>query len=570
MSGHTTLLNALNSLDYVPTALEGNTARLQVIYREINSRQQQVQDLERKTKSEYEDVTRAQSTIPKFFRRICQGEEAVNQKLEKEQREYLDAFRVERDARDELAMLMGEKTERERANLDLAKKAKQITELKSKIEELYEELFAGPTPGRITELGHSNEALISFVIYVDYPEEDRAESRLKNAETQYHLTQTSLNKHTTAIPLLMKADKSINTCLNKLEEARSETARLTGEETLKNLSGQLMQSVDLLSSKIAIGEARKLIRQADEACGGSVGAVVGHLDMIPDIPRTREWDGEKFATVVDEQFPAKLDDGLVKLEAARTRLQGEIDKSSARLHGYQNSVQQLLGELQTCQKELADIRLHIMISLTDPAALKAQPGFSAPNADKVGDSDLPRYFDSANTISGEPAVDPNGNISVDIPSYEESQAQVKPVGGFRVSLPNGNAHRDPTPVHAPSGSAPGPGGIGGFRVMVEPSRSPVPSLNLLIPETRWSPMPSPMPSPHLSPLSSRTPIVSLPTTSSQPGPSDSRPISWSRNPYAFAMIHQAGRDNEGPSPPGGWMNDHNPSRAPGEPRKTGH
>ncbi|CAE6515325.1 unnamed protein product [Rhizoctonia solani] len=563
---HATLLNKLNSLDYVTSASEDNIARLQVIDREINSRQQEVEALEKKTKSEYKDLSRAKSTTRQFFRRIRQGEEAVSQKLEKEQKEYLDAFRAERDARDELAMLMGEKTERERAKLDLAEKAKQVAELKTKIEGLYEGLFAGPTPGKIAELGHSNEALISFAIYIDYPEEERAESRLKNVEKQYHLTQTSLNNHATAITLLMRADKTIDTCTNKLKEAGIATAKLTREDTLLNMSEQLVQCSTLLSGRLIASMAQNLIRQADEACGGGVGAVVGPLDMIPNIPRTTEWDGEDFVTVVDEQFPAKLADCLGKLGAARTRLQGEIDKSSTRLNGYQNSVRQLAGELQTCRKELADIRFRIMMSLTDPAALEAQPHFNARNAHEVGDSDLPVYFDSANTISGKPAADPNGNISIGVPSYEESQAQAKPVGGFRVSLPNGDLHRDSTPAYASSGPAPGPGGIGGFRPMVEPNRSPVPSLNLLIPEARWSPMPSP----HLSPLSPKTPIVSLPSTSSQPGPSVPRPISWSLNPYASAMIRRASMDNEGPSLPGGWMDRNSPVRTSGEPRTTGH
>ncbi|EUC67175.1 hypothetical protein RSOL_499950 [Rhizoctonia solani AG-3 Rhs1AP] len=533
---HTTLLNALNSLDYVTAASEDNIARLQVIDREIDSRQRDVQALEKKTKSEYKDLNRAKSTTRQWLLRIRQGEEAVSQRLEKEQKEYLDAFRAERDARDELAMLMGEKTERERARSDLSRKAGQITELKGKIEVLYEGLFAGPTP--------------------DYPEEERAESHLKAIETQYHRTQTYLNKHTTGITLLMKAEKTIRTCINKLNEARTATGKLTREDTLANMSEQLVQCSSLLSARLTASMAHNLIRQADEACGENVSSVVGPLDMIPNIPRTTEWDGEEFVTALDQQFPEKLEECLRKLGEAHTRLQAEINKSSTRINEYQNSVRQFSAKLQNSRKELADTRFRIMISLTDPTALEAQPHSTARNAHETGDSDLPVYFDSTNAIPGTPAVDPNGNISVGVPSYDESQAQLRPIGGFRVSLPNGNNNQGPTPAYAPSGPAPGPGGIGGFRVTVPPNMPPTSPLSLRIPtEHLLSPIPSPM---H-SPLSPKTPIVSLPSPSS-PGPSVPRPISWSLNPYASAMIRRASMDNDGPPFPGGWMDETNPFR----------
>ncbi|KAL5636012.1 hypothetical protein ACGC1H_004728 [Rhizoctonia solani] len=537
---HTTLLNALNSLDYVSAASEDNIARLQVIDREIDSRQRDVQALEKKTKSEYKDLNRAKSTTRQWLLRIRQGEEAVSQKLEKEQKEYLDAFRAERDARDELAMLMGEKTERERARSDLSKKAGQITELKGKIEVLYEGLFGGPTP--------------------EYPEEERAESHLKAIETQYHRTQTYLNKHTTAITLLMKAEKTIRTCINKLNEARIATGKLTREDTLANMSEQLVQCSSLLSARLTASMAHNLIRQADEACGENVSSVIGALDMIPNIPRTTEWDGEEFITALDQEFPEKLEESLRKLGGARTRLQAEINKSSARINEYQSSVRQLSAKLQNSRKELADTRFRIMISLTDPTALEAQPHSTARNAHETGDSDLPVYFDSTNAIPGKPAVDPNGNISVGVPSYEESQAQLRPVGGFRVALPNGN-NQGPTPAYAPSGPAPGPGGIGGFRVAAQSNMPPTSPLSLHIPTEHLSPMPSPM---H-SPLSPKTPIVSLPSPSS-PGPSVPRPISWSLNPYASAMIRRASMDNDGPPFPGGWMEETNPFR----PHANGH
>jgi hypothetical protein len=92
------------------------------------------------------------------------GKDAVTQRVQKEHDEYLEAFRQERHARDQLEMLVGERNEREIAvraldccvgsslnfldqGVDLANKEKVIEECKAKIDALYHGLFAGPTPG---------------------------------------------------------------------------------------------------------------------------------------------------------------------------------------------------------------------------------------------------------------------------------------------------------------------------------------------------------------------------------------------------------------------------------------
>jgi hypothetical protein len=46
---HTRLLNSLSALDYVPAAQEDNTARLEVVKREVITRQQELEALSKKT-----------------------------------------------------------------------------------------------------------------------------------------------------------------------------------------------------------------------------------------------------------------------------------------------------------------------------------------------------------------------------------------------------------------------------------------------------------------------------------------------------------------------------------------
>lgn len=189
-----------------------------------------------------------------------------------------------------------------------------------------------------------------------------------------------------------------------------------------------------------------------------------------------------------------------------------------------------------------------MIRLTNPATLEARTHISAPNAHEVGDSELPVYFDTKNT-AGSPTKDPQGKVSIGVPSYEESQTHTKSVGGFRVELPGSSSQSTASPAYVPQVSmpTPGPGSVGGFRV--PPTNGPShlgPSLKLKIPEPQGSRSPSPT-TPAISLASPQLQVAGPSTNSTQP-----RPNSWSLNPYAAAMVRRATIDNVGLTIPGGW------------------
>lgn len=536
---HTRLLNALNALDYAPAAQEDNIARLTIVNREIEARQQNVLALEKRTKSEYKDLAKAKSPSRQFLLRLRSGGDAVNQRVEKEQKEYIDALRAERDARDELAMLMGEKREREAARTDLAEKVAQINDIKAKMTALYDGLFNGPTP--------------------DYPEEEEAERRYNMAEATYTRTQSDMNKCSTALTLLVRAEATIGTCISHVWEARDATANITVDDTLENVHSQLLQGTSLLAAKIATGIGQNLLRQADESSGCNVNHAVGSLDVVPGVPEYSQWNGREYARWVDPEFPNKLVECLQKLGVARTRLQGEIDKAYAHIEELENMLRQNTVQLQTTRKELADIRCQIMMRLTDPATLEARPRITLHNAHEVGDAELPMYFDSTNT-AGRPTADPQGNVSIGVPSYEESQAQFKPVGGFRVEFP-GDSGAGPAPTYISSVPAPAPapapaigsGSVGGFRGATEAGPSSAPVLSKLK-----------IPEPSKDTSSPTTPVIVAPSASPVPPRQSAssgiqhRSVAWSLNPYASAMIRQASMDDSSPLPPGGWKVETNP------------
>ncbi|KAF8602697.1 hypothetical protein BDV93DRAFT_185522 [Ceratobasidium sp. AG-I] len=306
---HTRLINSLNALDYVPTAQEDNAARLKVVQREVAKKQKELAELEKKTKSEFKDVRKLQSTTRRLVIRFSEGgKDAVTAKVQKEEKEYLEAFRKEREARDELEMILGEKREREAADVDLAQKMTHIEECKEKIEAFYAGLFAGHTP--------------------EYPEEEEAESRFLVAEIDYTAIQSRINRESTALVLLVRAEKALRLCIAKAGEARP-----YAQETVMgtNMFSDLLESNTLLGAIIDAGMARSFLRQAEEALGepGVIGSI-GELNVPRNRPQMNVV-GSSYVPVKDPEFPKKLDAGIKVLQDSHARLQNELSNSHQRI-----------------------------------------------------------------------------------------------------------------------------------------------------------------------------------------------------------------------------------------------
>lgn len=537
---HTRLINSLNALDYVPAALEDNAARLKVVCREATKKQKELADLEKKTKSEFKDVRKLQSPARRFVIRLSEGgKDAVNARVQKEEQEYLEAFRKEREARDELEMILGEKREREAASADLAEKEIHIKECKEKIDALYEGLFAGPTP--------------------EYPEEEEAEQWFMASQFNYNNIQIRINRESTALMLLVRAEKALRLCITKATEARVYAMEVV---LGTNMFSDLLESNTLLGATLDAAMTKNFLRQAEEAlCApGTIGSI-GDLHIPKNHP-TYDVVGTEYVKVRDTEFPKKLDEGIKALQESHTRLQGELSESHQRIAECELRVRQLTKEMQTRRKKLAKVRCEIMIRIADPATIEAHPHASAQNAHEVGDADLPTYVDPS---AAQPTHANGSPTTMAVPTYEQAQAQqgteANTAGGFRMTF---TSQPNSTPRDAPPGfgPAPGPGGIGGFRAMTEmpsaPSGGRRPSLSLRLPEpqvngnSRISLSPLLMPT---TPLTPSTPSSPLDGGLASAGP---RPMSWSHNPYASAMIRQASISEQEPTPPGGWRVETNP------------
>ncbi|KAG9104597.1 hypothetical protein FRC06_001064 [Ceratobasidium sp. 370] len=540
---HTRLLNSLSALDYVPTAQEDNNARLEVVRREVNVKERELAALTKKTKSEYKDTQKLNSSIRRLMIRIRDGgKDAVTQRVQKEEAEYIEAYRQEREARDELNMLIGERDEREIASIDLAHKEQTIKECKEKIEALYQGLFSGPTP--------------------DYPEEEEAERRFNRSKSEYTTCQVQLTNETNALTKLVNAEKALRICINKLRDVQSSTTQnplgLGGDWS------EILVNVQLSSALLDATMVKKFMRDAEACVGRGVIGSVGEITVCTQEYSTEIIDN-RYVRVPLPNLTEKVEQSIQQLQQCHTRLSGELDSCHTRISDHHSRLKHYARDMQTLRKELAKVRCEIMLRVTDPATIHPQTHRSAANAIEIGDTELPTYelSPTADSSSSPTNLNRAASRSFAVPTYEEARAQAQPAGGFRVSLEGASSSGNQAPNYAPPGigPAPGPGGIGGFRVAAAnngadvPSRSP---LSLKIPEPQVNGLSvGRASSPRLAPASPLTPGAS-PTSA---GTSTPRPASWSLNPYAAAMVRRASLGESDPSLPGAWSGSADPLKA---------
>ncbi|KAG9092858.1 hypothetical protein FRC07_011575, partial [Ceratobasidium sp. 392] len=516
---HTRLLNSLSALDYVPTAQEDNNARLEIVRGKVTAKEREVAALVKKTQNEYKDTRKLNSSVRRLMIRIRDGgKDAVVQRVQKEEAEYMEAYRQEREARDELDVLVGERDQREAARVDLVEKEKTIKECKEKIDALYQGLFGGHTP--------------------QYPREEEAERRFNQSQTEYTNCQVQLNNETNALTELAKAEKALRICLAKLHEVHTSIAHTPlgdgGSWT------EVMVNMQLSSAMVDSTMVNKFMRDAEECVGvgviGSIGDVKVHTQKYQV-----KIQGTRYVQVPLPNLPQKIQENIKQLQQCHTRLAGEIDSCHARISDHQSRLKHYARNMQTLRKELAKVRCEIMLGMTDPATIHPQTHRSAANAIEIGDSELPTYDGPSPTedSSSSPTnLNRAASTSFAVPTYEQAQAQAQPAGGFRVTLEGASSPRNQVPDYAPPGigPAPGPGGIGGFRGTTSNDEDNMPGrsqLSLMIPEPQVNGRSAGSPS-----LLAATSLWSPGASPTSPSTPRSRPPSW-LNPYAAAMIRRA-------------------------------
>lgn len=104
-------------------------------------------------------------------------------------------------------------------NIDLKSKVDRYEKARKRLDQLYLELFEGHTNGRALKPVLLNHPLIvGTLLWIDYPEEDEAEQAVKLSQASHAKDQERLTKLSQIYSWLHKAEKSMETVLERLNK----------------------------------------------------------------------------------------------------------------------------------------------------------------------------------------------------------------------------------------------------------------------------------------------------------------------------------------------------------------
>lgn len=171
---HHSLLQQLGELDYAHSALDQAKARLAGLRKDLEEQKKELSEVEKKTRKEYDDWQKVQNSVLRRAKlRVKGGKDNLEARVEKEEREWLEALREVRPAcslnlstgceyadtyttrlsvrtqegrqKDRIATTQREIDETEELVKDLAGLSDQHTRVQKRLDSMYEHVFAGPS-----------------------------------------------------------------------------------------------------------------------------------------------------------------------------------------------------------------------------------------------------------------------------------------------------------------------------------------------------------------------------------------------------------------------------------------
>lgn len=195
------LLDILAKTDYAPAALKQQVAFMNDVQATLKQTNVRISELEQSVQKELKDHEKYRdSTMRRFAYKVGGKKERFEEKASKEEREYFDAVVAKKAAEDERLMLNNQLNQAHQVKQQIEGAAQTHRKAQEELNELYNSIFAGPTP--------------------EFPEEDSKEYPVYEAEKRRAYLQTKLSKGSQAGKLLQEAQHAINTCLNQMFDAK--------------------------------------------------------------------------------------------------------------------------------------------------------------------------------------------------------------------------------------------------------------------------------------------------------------------------------------------------------------
>ncbi|KAH8107366.1 hypothetical protein DFH11DRAFT_1637560 [Phellopilus nigrolimitatus] len=195
-----------------------------------------------KRKSEHKDLDKLQrSSSRRFLFRVTHGgKEGLERKLEKEEREYIEAAQAEHNESQAITELREAEKNARTKKADLELQVKKRKEMLKQIKDLHASAFEGPSP--------------------DFPEEDAAEDEVGAAELHFEHMQTLLSHEDTVFGILNQAAACANGAQSALQSANmSATYDTFG---IGGLWAEMAESDSLIKAQTLAAQAQRHLERA--------------------------------------------------------------------------------------------------------------------------------------------------------------------------------------------------------------------------------------------------------------------------------------------------------------------
>ncbi|KZO93830.1 hypothetical protein CALVIDRAFT_566298 [Calocera viscosa TUFC12733] len=424
---HQAVLDELSTLEYAPSALKDNESAISSLTTRINDATAKIAVLHKKTKHEHKDFAKLQNSAGRrMWVKIKHGgkQEALEKKLAKEEREFLEALEEEQNAEEARTGLEKERESLQAQNPELQQKAGRHQLLRTRLDLLYRSVFEGFTP--------------------DYPYEDEAEEMVRQAEDANANFQTIVNRESQVMTLLANAKTCLNNCVNLLYQAQGWNYN---DMFGGGLFSDLFENNALIDAKAYACRGQALVQEAKKKQPLVVDindVDVAQLDFLVNIVFDNVF--------TDIMFAQRIQDSLRSVNYGLQRVEKDLNACNQRLAQANSSVRRAVASLTQRRRELEEIRRTILQSLHNhtpvPQIYTEQseaPEEQLPAYERVAKTPLAASTPSAtlspSSVYSPPPTAPLGSTSR--PSSRPNSRPTTPQPQSRPVTPNGVYPQNP-------------------------------------------------------------------------------------------------------------------------------
>ena len=323
------LLSTLSATDHAASGLEQHERYLQDLAEEISTTETKVAELDKKRQKELKQHTRYRdSVIKRFAYKVAGKKDEFAAKADQGERAYFAALQEEHGAREVLRGLKDAEQEARDALPDLEAQAQLHKTAQQQLDQLYEDVFRGASPG--------------------FPEEDAAEDKRRAACDKCHLARSHADAQARAVRLLDCAASKTNDAVMALQDALRHSRRdMFGGGSFADM----MERNALSKAHASSMEARVAVAQAmrfDPQVAMMPDIHVPQGDLLTDVFFDNFW--------TDMMFHDKIKIAIAEMDAVKAMVEGQLGAARSRLGALEADVARGQAELERARTELQRVR----------------------------------------------------------------------------------------------------------------------------------------------------------------------------------------------------------------------